>query len=76
MSDTCHFFVHLASTSLAVLREFPTMWPCGNSPPWGGERWVTVHDGLKCGPSRAQHTAEAWPEEGDRDGEGSGDSVT
>lgn len=29
-----------------------------------------MHDGLKCGPSRAQHTAEAWPEEGDRDGRG------
>lgn len=27
MSDTCHFFVHLASTSLPVFREFPTMWP-------------------------------------------------
>lgn len=35
-----------------------------------------MHDGLKCGPSQAQHTAEAWPEDGDRDGEGSGDSVT
>lgn len=43
---------------------------------FGAVRGGSLHDGLKCGPSQAQHTAEAWPEEGDRDGEESGDSVT